>query len=207
MRLDSFDFTRNGRDFVAEIHVDEGHGAPWEEEDGHGPVTDWERRDKRPGELVLADDGRAKLFYDFAEACRIARRDGWGTAPGRLEYAEIEGGWIAHFRNPSNGKLLPFEGRGETVNHAISAVYAQHRATMTPRQYAAAAAMADFERLRAYCRGDWHYVGVVVRPADACECCGLSESLWGIESDSTEYLREVAEELADQIEPETAAAA
>lgn len=73
--------------FKVEIEHDTDHGAPWEEEDGHGPVTGWECRDhykggKRPGELILNSDGRGNFrFYDFAEACRIALADGWDAAP------------------------------------------------------------------------------------------------------------------------------
>lgn len=49
--------------------------------DGHGPVTAWTTRSKHPGELVINKDrGRAR-YYDFAEACRIARRDGWDAEP------------------------------------------------------------------------------------------------------------------------------
>ncbi len=53
--------------------------APWEHCDGHGPVSDWETRDKAPGELVLSSDRNSKRFYDFAEACKLALRDGWGS--------------------------------------------------------------------------------------------------------------------------------
>lgn len=70
----------------ATLHDDDDADPPWEREDGHGPVTDWERREsKAPGELVLYSDGRSRRFYDFAEACRIARRDGWGVEGGRKE--------------------------------------------------------------------------------------------------------------------------
>lgn len=55
--------------------------APWENEDGHGPVSDWERREKRPGEMILNDDRGALRFYDFAAAVKQARREGWNTAP------------------------------------------------------------------------------------------------------------------------------
>lgn len=197
--IETFDFTHNGRDFVAKVYVDDHHGAPWEEEDGHGPVTGWERRDKRPGELILAEDGRAKLFYDFAEACRIARRDGWGFMPYKLRiYRDCDFGGPA---TSLGGRVEagPYVATDpENFNRAIGAVYAQHRATMTPRQYAASAVMEDFKRMRAYAQGDWCYVGIVVRPAEACECCGPSQSLWGIESDSPDYLREVATELAEE---------
>jgi hypothetical protein len=60
---------------------DYDHGTPWGHEDGHGPVTGWERRDKRPGERVLCSDRNAKRFYDYAEAILIAKRDGWDAAP------------------------------------------------------------------------------------------------------------------------------
>ena len=56
------------------------HGAPWEEEDGHGPVTDWVHREKRAGEILLCSDRGAKRFYDFAGAMAIAKRDGWGPS-------------------------------------------------------------------------------------------------------------------------------
>lgn len=65
------------------VERDECHSAPWEECDGHGPVTDWERRDKRAGERILCTDRSAKRFYDFAEAMAIAKRDGWGISDER----------------------------------------------------------------------------------------------------------------------------
>jgi hypothetical protein len=54
-------------------------GPPWEEEDGHGPVSDWTSRNKRPGERTLNQDHGSRRFYDFAEAVKIARADGWGV--------------------------------------------------------------------------------------------------------------------------------
>lgn len=75
----------NGIRFVATIHVDEDYGPPWKENDGHGPVSDWEHRDKRAGELILNEDRGSKRFYDYQEACRIALKDGWGTEGGPLE--------------------------------------------------------------------------------------------------------------------------
>lgn len=74
----------SGFTFSVEYHYDADFGAPWEEHDGHGPVSDWEQRDKKPGELILCEDRGSKRFYNYAEACRIALRDGWG-APGAIE--------------------------------------------------------------------------------------------------------------------------
>lgn len=75
---DNFNFTHNGREFVASLYVDDCNDAPWDNSDGHGVVSDWEHRDKRPGERVLNEDGRSKRFYDVSASMKIAKRDGWG---------------------------------------------------------------------------------------------------------------------------------
>lgn len=87
--MKNFTKQHNGQSFTFSVRVerDDDMGAPWDEHDGHGPVTDWECRDryrggKRPGELILASDGRGYFrFYDYAEACKIALRDGWDDKP------------------------------------------------------------------------------------------------------------------------------
>jgi hypothetical protein len=151
-------FEHAGNLFRVTFPRDEDHGTPWDEEDGHGPVTGWESRDKRPGEMILSEDhrGRAKRFYDFAEAVRIAKAEGWDAPPYKTGTA------------------------GERA----------HRA-----------ALADFDRLRRWCSDDWCYVGCVVTLVDDDEedMPEFSASFWGIESDAGDYLREVAEELADEI--------
>lgn len=82
---DSFTFEHDGREFLARIYIDHDYGAPWEESDMHGSVSDWTGRDKKPGELVLSVDGRTKRFYDYAGAMRTAKADGWGTGDGPRE--------------------------------------------------------------------------------------------------------------------------
>lgn len=63
---------------VATIHDDSATGAPWQRDDGHGPVSEWTTRDKKAGERILNSDRDSKRYYDFAEAVKIAKRDGWG---------------------------------------------------------------------------------------------------------------------------------
>lgn len=60
---------------------DDDTGAPWENCDGHGSVSGWTTRDKRAGERVLCSDGSSKRFYDYAEAIKEAKRDGWDAPP------------------------------------------------------------------------------------------------------------------------------
>lgn len=75
---DTITCTVDGYDVAARIERDNDTGAPWEAHDGHGPVTEWTSRAKRAGERVLAQDRGSFRYYDFAEAVRIAKRDGWG---------------------------------------------------------------------------------------------------------------------------------
>ena len=74
------DIEQNGTTYRVEFIADYDMGAPWEERDGHGVVSDWERRDKKPGEVVIASDHGWKRFYDVAAATHIAKRDGWGVS-------------------------------------------------------------------------------------------------------------------------------
>jgi hypothetical protein len=110
---------RDGYTISIDCFPDCDHGAPWTEEDGHGPVSEWTRRDKRPGEIVLHEDHGSRLYYDFLEAVKIARRDGWDAKPYNTDGHQTRG------------------------------------------QQAAKAARADFEHLRAYCRGEWSWSGYV----------------------------------------------
>lgn len=67
--------------FVVKFDYDADMGKPWENSDCHGVVTDWVSRDKLPGELVLNSGHSGKRFYDYAESCKIALRDGWDAFP------------------------------------------------------------------------------------------------------------------------------
>lgn len=164
-------FERNGLTFRIAIESDPDHGAPWGDEDGHGPVSDWRCYDqqdmgKRPGEWLLCTSGRfSARFYDAREAQQIALRDGWGI--GSEERAALA---LKLGREPRK------------------------------REIAAEAVRRDYERLRAWCNDQWCYVGVVVTLLDVeSEMTDESNSILGIESDAGNYLTEVAHELADEI--------
>lgn len=82
--MERIELNIGGRDFVfaVEFEQDSDAGAPWENADGHGVVTDWVKRSKRPGELILNRDGRGGFrFYDYAATCKLALADGWDAEP------------------------------------------------------------------------------------------------------------------------------
>jgi len=78
-----------GNKFRVSIEPDDYCAAPWDRDDGHGPVSEWKHHSfgmgtkppKAPGEMILVWDRGAYRTYDFAEAVRIAKRDGWDAAP------------------------------------------------------------------------------------------------------------------------------
>ena len=55
----------------------------------------------------------------------------------------------------------------------------------------------DYADLKAWCNDDWRYVGVEVYPLtkDGDELKSKAESVWGINSDDTDYIKHLAEEL------------
>lgn len=81
--MKQIDLNIGGQDlvFCVEFEHDSDAGAPWENSDSHGIVSNWERRAKGPGELILCEDRGSKRFYDFQRSCAIALRDGWDAAP------------------------------------------------------------------------------------------------------------------------------
>lgn len=175
-------------------------GPPWKEHDGHGIVSEWTTRDKRPGERVLVSDRSSHRFYDFEETVKIAKRDKWGFLPSKLQTGRDEPG------NPDN--LAGWARCGdyyahhpENFNRAIESVFAQHRASMTLKQYVAGAVEKDFEWMKRWCEDDWFWVGRTVSISDMDYDEG--SSLWGIDSDAIEeYTKEAIDEAVRYIDNE-----
>ena len=79
---DSITCEVDGYTVTAKIERDNDCGTPWDNCDGHGPVSDWRpKNSKRPGERILVEDRGSCRFYNWAEAIKIARRDGWNAPP------------------------------------------------------------------------------------------------------------------------------
>ena len=78
-----------GATFRVTLEHDHDHGAPWEEEDGHGPVSEWKRwcegqgvkPPKRAGERILVWDRGSYRTYDMQAAIALAKAEGWDAKP------------------------------------------------------------------------------------------------------------------------------
>ncbi len=57
---DTVEVEHEGFTLRATVHRDDDMREPWREHDGHGIVSEWTSRDKRPGERIL-NRGRAQL--------------------------------------------------------------------------------------------------------------------------------------------------
>ena len=68
----------------------------------------------------------------------------------------------------------------------------------TPGEVTAQAVENDFEYLRSWCADEWNYVGVCVRHISQDKADRYSHATWGIQSNAVDYIREVAEDLADE---------
>lgn len=81
----------NGHTIKISWFADDNNEAPWKEHDGHGIVSEWTTRDKAPGERVLWEDRRSKLYYDVAESIALAKRDGWDAKPYNTDKRQTKG--------------------------------------------------------------------------------------------------------------------
>ena len=78
-----------GVEVCIEYLDDSDSDPPWDNSDGHGPVRISRtvnytgRHTKRPGERPMNSPCRNQYqyLYDWQEACRLARKDGWNTEP------------------------------------------------------------------------------------------------------------------------------
>ncbi|MBJ9659035.1 hypothetical protein [Burkholderia gladioli] len=192
--------------FRVNVENDDDKGAPWDEEDGHGPVSDWTTRDKRPGEWVISSDHGSKRFYDVAEANRIAKREGWGLSEAQRQ---------ALIARLAKDRVVRRPVGKATVSHRLGGLMQEHRRAtetvtvpgrdpskpLTEGEVRAEAVRLDFEHLRRWAADQWNWVGVVVtllgddEDLDGLVANDYGHALWGIESDGDAYLEGVAIDL------------
>lgn len=162
-----------GLTFRAETVADDDNPRPWDECDGHGSVREISHN-SITGRLSKSSGER--VLYDG----------------GRREYSFAYDWQEAVLRARAEGWGVSAE--------TLAKLEADKGRTLTPGELAHAAVQQDFDFLRRWCAGQWAYVGVVVTLLDTDgEDTSETESLWRIESDSGEYLVEVAADLAHEI--------
>lgn len=86
----------HGLTFGVERLHDHDANFPWNETDILGAVSDWTRRDKRPGERIINTGRVGKRFYDFAAAVRKGRAEGM-KGPQAAEHAAREYQWLRDY--------------------------------------------------------------------------------------------------------------
>lgn len=69
----------NGYKFKILNDQDDGM-APWDYCDNEvNLISEWTRRDKKPGEMILNTDRKFKRFFDYQAACKYALYNQWGS--------------------------------------------------------------------------------------------------------------------------------
>lgn len=168
---ETFKFTHNGRDFIASLYADDTGEKPWEHSEGHGPVRYDTARSKRAGERAMSDVDRGGCAWLYDVQAAIALAHKDGWGVAEDEIAALT---KKHGRAPSKGEI------------------------------AARSVEKDFDFLRGWCNDDWHYCGVAVQAVDADGAPigdEFEHALWGIESNAGDYLKEVAAQLAEEVDP------
>lgn len=162
-------FDHFGRAFEVSLYADYSHGAPWDEEDGHGPVRHIPYSESMaPGETFLAH-GSARGYryvYGFGAALVQASREGWGIGPRELELLTMRIG-----KKPTRAQI-----RAESVRQDM--------------KHLAGWCDSDWQYIGVSVR--------IIGADDEPEGHKFENALWGVES-SGDYWREVARELADEI--------
>lgn len=93
-------FMHKGREFAVTSVYDDFGDTPWDFCEPIFKPTEWTRRDKNPGELVIADDRGYRRYYNFSGAVKALRKSGvTGENAAKVARAEFE-----YFRGWCNGK-------------------------------------------------------------------------------------------------------
>lgn len=168
---DTFDFTYEGVRFRAYVEHDTDAEPPWEGEEGHGPIRD------------------ARAFYGL-------KHQGIKRPGERVLHRDRGTVWLYDIK--AAVEIAKRDGWGYSPPHEND----RANCYRTKGEIAALAVEEDFKRMRAWMRDDWWYVGVCVVSLDRDgdpEQDRYQHALWRIESDSPDYHREVAEQLAAEI--------
>jgi hypothetical protein len=201
-------FEHEGLTFKVRFENDDDAEAPWERSDGHGVVSEWTRRDKRPGERVLSSDRNLKRYYDVQQSTQTAKRDGWGLSDEHKAEL-IQRLAPKKFKRVAKSEYHVENGIRQDRITAYEMVEVPGRdpsKPLTKGEITAEAVRRDFEYLQGWCEDKWSYTGVVVKlmlpdeDGDLVESDDpeLEDALWGVET-YDDYHMEQAYENASNI--------
>ncbi len=179
----------NGMTFSLVIALDDHDDPPWERADGHGPVSDWTRREKHPGERVLIKDRNFRRYYDVAQAQRIALRERWGTHRPPVARPRVA--------TRLHGATWCDSATVTRLQDWLTARFGTKPASAP--MVAAQAVAEDFQYLHAWCKNAWWYLGYEVRLLDEDgRATAQRDACWGFES-CDDYILTAATEAAAAI--------
>ncbi|QGZ64366.1 hypothetical protein [Paraburkholderia acidisoli] len=117
---------------------------------------------------------------------KIAYRDGWGLRD------EDKATLQARLRRTT------FAVRGEDGRHRLEEQCRPWK-PLTRGEITAESVHLDYEHLRRWCNDQWYWVGLVVELLDdeVEPVDDVCDSLWGMESEDDDYLRETAHGMAE----------
>lgn len=164
--------TIDGLTFRVELVIDADQTHPWEQEEGHGPVR----------------EASADYYTGVVK-----------KAPGERVLIQSQGdAWLYDWSQAI--RIASRDGWG-VDEKAIAELTARRGRKPRAREIAAEAVRLDFERMRAWLEDRWYYVAVIVTLLDTDKrpLPTYQRSLFGIESDATDYIAEVAQDLAAKL--------
>ncbi|KVZ62234.1 hypothetical protein [Burkholderia ubonensis] len=210
MRLYNGDtFEHEGYTFKVQFERDDDVEEPWNRSEGNGVVSDWTRRDKQPGEVVLTSDRGMYRYYDIAKTNAIAKRDGWGlTEEDKADLVKRLAQKRVVRRPIGNPSLEHHSGGVFKVKGANSEVVElpgrDPGKRLTAGEIRAEAVRRNFEFMRQWCNDQWEYTWVKVTlvrmddDGEPVEDERFSDSVGGVES-YNDYHMQVALECANNV--------
>jgi len=115
-------------------------------------------------------------------------------------FEDVVSDWTRNAKRPWQRTLS--EDRGSRRHFDVRQYIKVAKAQGCTGAQAAEQLERSFGYLRRFCADQWSYVGVIVKRVDAEGEELESDSLWGIESDATDYIAEVARDMAQDMAPE-----
>lgn len=141
--------------------------------------------DESMGMPWIEHDGHGIIEHKFSPYGKPVKRAGQ-----KIIYSENRDYWLYDIE--ATTKKAISEGWGLS-QAAIQGLSVRLGRAPTKREIVAEAVQVDLDYCRSFLTGEQYFIGIIV------ECEGFTDSLWGIESESTDYIEEVQNELIESV--------